>query len=143
MMSSYKGFTLIELVVTLFLIALISSVVLLSVAGRFFVSDESRFLQNTFLLVKEARGKAIREYEKVNVCVIPSERKIAYDNKSVSIPENITVREVDLVNINDKYCYVFLGNGSSSGGELNFSWGENEKGQIKVEKFFGRVSLNE
>lgn len=140
-MSNSKGFTLIELIVVVLLMGIMSSVVFVSVAGNPFSSGETRFFEDVSMLVKEARAGAIISGMPKKVCVVPSEKVVEFGNKRLKIPSSVTLREDKLISEDEKYCFLFGENGSSSGGSLIFTW-DNQKSEIAVDKFFGKIEIN-
>jgi prepilin-type N-terminal cleavage/methylation domain-containing protein len=139
-MFNSKGFTLIELLVVLIIISISSATIFLSVSSGSFFNKEKIFINNVSRLIKKARLYAIVKGTKSKVCIIPDEKIFAFNNKKITVPENITVRQEKLVTQNDKYCIIFLPNGSSSGGNLYFYWDTGKTG-LQINKFLGLIDV--
>lgn len=141
MMSNSDGFTLIELIVVVLLMGIMSSVVFVSVSGNPFSSKESIFFEEVSMLVKEAKAGAIISGMPKKVCVVPPEKIVEFENKILKIPSSVTLREDKLLNEDEKYCFLFVENGGSSGGTLIFTW-DDKKSEIFVDKFLGKIKIN-
>ncbi len=138
MMSNSKGFTLIELLVVLIIISISTATIFLSISSGSFFNKEKIFVNDVGRLIKKARLYAIMMNRESKVCIIPDEKIFSFNNKKIKVPENITVRQKNLIKSNDKLCIYFLSNGSSSGGDLYFYWDDGKSG-IRINKFLGII----
>lgn len=131
-----KGFTLLELLVVLFIVGLISSVVALS-AGR--MRDNSLFREEArriLLTAKHARETAILGRQDVVFKVDGNRYWLDYGNDRISdlhaVPEKFSLAGKDL---------FFFAKGNSSGGLIEI---QNEKGRryaIEVNQLLGTASI--
>lgn len=118
------GFTLVELLVVLIIIAVGSSLIFLRV-GRGLGSDPSRrFAVEFSQLVRKGRTQALWDGVPVAVCIDPAARLVYLSDGggSLSIPEAIRIEgQGFLLNARGHACTVLYPDGSSAGGMFKIS----------------------
>ena len=138
-----RGFTFLELLVVMLLIAIASSLVYLSV-GRSASQKEGRLFAGEMIgVVKRARSAAISTGRAVAFCISSQDRFCWVEGrqKKLDIPEKIRVQQQGMTNIdNDVYAIYFYPDGSSSGGEITLSVGDRSFLAFRVDVLTGIVT---
>ena len=137
---SNKGFTLIELIVVVFLIALSASIVFINVRINKTLNSEQVFLNKFITILNEARINSIVENRKKQVIINGDERtiKISDKKKVIKIPESITISAQKIISENGRHIINFFDDGSSSGAILEVL-GKTFKKEIIIQKFNPRI----
>ena len=139
-----RGFTLIEILVVMILIAVAGSLVYLNV-GRSAAQKQGRmFAQEMIMLVKKARGTSLASSRPVAFYISSMDRLcwVEGSSSSVKVPENVLIQAQGVVQTDaDVYGIYFYPDGSSSGGEISLS----ADGQLfflfRVDMLTGLVSI--
>ncbi len=137
----FGGFTLIELMVVLLLVAIISSMVFLSVSSGFFKSEERRFVAKFDSILKHCRNMAIGKGRSVNFVIDGNKRVFGIkDKKKEEIPKSIEVTGEALLELEEGiYAIIFYPDGSSSGGEIELNWESGRKDIFKIGSIFAQI----
>ncbi len=138
-----RGFTFLELLVVMLLIAISSSLVYLSV-GRSVAQKEGRLFASEMMgVVKKARSASISTGRPVAFCISSQDRFCWVEGRQVKldIPEKIRVQQQGMANIdNDVYAIYFYPDGSSSGGEVTLAVGNKPFFVFRVDILTGIVT---
>ncbi len=139
---SKTGFTLIELIVVLFLIALATSIVFLNVKINKSLNSEEIFFKNFIELINKARVNSIVEEKNIQILINGNSRtvKILGEKKTLKIPTSITISAEKIISDGDNHIINFYSDGSSSGAILNV-YGKNLKKNITIQKFNPQVII--
>jgi prepilin-type N-terminal cleavage/methylation domain-containing protein len=117
-----RGFTLIELIVVLFIIAVSSAVIFINVRANSNISNK-KFISYVVRIIEKARTNSIVN-DADTVIVINPEKRLIYikglKKDKILIPKEITITEEFIVEKEGLYYIYFFHNGSSSGADLNF-----------------------
>ena len=140
--NSKKGFTLIELIVVVFLIALSASIVFINVRMNKALNSEEIFLKKFIDSINEARINSIIKDKKEQIIIDGFKRmvKISNSKKEIKIPESITISAEFIISKGDKHFINFYSDGSSSGAELEII-GKKFKKKIIIQKFNPKIIL--
>ncbi len=136
------GFTLIELIVVLFIIALSSAVIFLNVRANTNISNK-KFISYFVRILEKARTNSIVNDTKTIVVINPEKRLIyILNNKKdkISIPKEVTITEEFIIQKDNLFYIYFFHNGSSSGADLNF-YAKNFSKKLTVNKVTGFVKV--
>ncbi len=135
------GFTLVELLVVMVLVALISSLVFLSVASGLFKNEQRRFAEDFSADMKRCRNRAIGKGRAVEFLIDGSKRRFGIKGKKMKeIPSSVEVRGEGLLEIEPGlHGLVFYPDASSSGGEIELRWEGGRVDIFKVGVVFARI----
>ncbi len=139
-----RGFTLIEILVVMVLIAVSGSLVYLSVGRSAGQKQGKMFAQEMIGLVKKARGTSLASSRPVAFYISSSDRIcwVEGGGASLKIPEKVLVQAQGIAHIDaDVYGVYFYPDGSSSGGELTLSANGEIFAVLRVDMLTGLVSL--
>ncbi len=141
---SKTGFTLIELIVVLFLIALATSIVFLNVKINKSLNSEEVFFKNFIEMINKARVNSIVEEKNIQLLINGNSRtiKISGDEKILKIPTSITIAAEKIISEGDNHIINFYSDGSSSGAIINI-YGKNLKKNITIQKFNPQVIIKD
>ncbi len=139
---SKTGFTLIELIVVVFLIALSSAIVFLNVKINKTLNSEEIFFNKFIEMLNQARINSIVNDENKQIVINGAERivKIVNSKKKLSIPISITISAEKIISNGDLHLINFYSDGSSSGAII-YIYGKNLKKKIIVQKFNPRILI--
>jgi general secretion pathway protein H len=139
------GFTLLELIVVLVLVALASSLVYLGVARSMSGHQEKVFGRELVSLTKRARRMAI-EHGVASALLISSEERRCWvrgETAAVKVPETMLIEGEDVEQVEEGvYGIVFYPDGSSSGGKLSFSVGGHVVYAFRTDPITGVISVS-
>jgi general secretion pathway protein H len=139
------GFTLIELIVVLVLVALASSLVYLGVARSLGGHEEKVFGRELVSLTKRARRMAI-EHGVASALLISSEERRCWvrgETGAVEVPETMLIEGEDVAQVEEGvYGIAFYPDGSSSGGTLSFSVGGQVVYAFRTDPITGIISVS-
>jgi prepilin-type N-terminal cleavage/methylation domain-containing protein len=116
-----RAFTLIELIVVLFIIGISSSIVFLNVSRNQNIKGK-KFTAYFVRLLQKARVESIINDKTTVLIINPEKRLISVNNSkkdSVSIPVDITITAEKIIEKDGKSYIYFFSNGSSSGMNIN------------------------
>jgi general secretion pathway protein H len=138
-----RGFTLIEILVVMVLIAVSGSLVYLSV-GRSAEQKQGRmFAQEMIALVKKARGTSLASSRPVAFYISSADRICWVEGgaASLKIPEKVLIQAQGIAHVEaDVYGVYFYPDGSSSGGELILSANGEPFSVLRVDMLTGLVT---
>jgi general secretion pathway protein H len=139
------GFTLLEIIVVLVLVAMASSLVYLGVARSMSGHQEKVFGRELVSLTKRARRMAI-EHGAPSALLISSEERRCWvrgETAAVEVPETMLIEGEDVAQVEDGvYGIAFYPDGSSSGGTLSFSVGGQVVYAFRTDPVTGIVSVS-
>ena len=119
-----RGFTLIEILVVMLLIAVSGSLVFLNV-GRSAAQKQGRlFAQEMIGIVKNARGASLASSRPVAFYISSADRLCWVEGgaPSLKVPEKVLIQAQGIVQVDaDVYGIYFYPDGSSSGGLITLS----------------------
>ncbi len=122
--SSKHGFTLVEILVVMILLAVTGSLVFVSVGKSMAKKQNKAFAQEMISLCKKARRMAV-DNGVPTALNISSEKRCCWVNdstKSLEIPEQMLIEGEGITQLNeDTYTIHFYPDGSSGGGELTLT----------------------
>jgi general secretion pathway protein H len=146
--SGFKGaggFTLLEIIVVLVLVALVSSLVYLGVARSMAGHQEKVFGRELVSLTKRARRMAI-EHGVPSALLISSEERRCWvrgETSAVEVPETMLIQGEDVEQVEEGvYGITFYPDGSSSGGKLSFSVGGQVVYAFRADPITGIISVS-
>ena len=119
-----RGFTLIEILVVMILIAVSGSLVYLSVGRSAEQKQGKLFAQEMISLVKKARRMSMASSRPVAFHISSADRLcwVEGGGASLEIPEKVLIQAQGIAQIDaDVYGVYFYPDGSSSGGEITLS----------------------
>jgi general secretion pathway protein H len=119
-----RGFTLIEILVVMVLIAVSGSLVYLSVGRSAGQKQGKLFAQEMIGFVKKARRSSLASSRPVAFYISSADRLcwVEGSEASLKIPEKVLIQAQGIANVDgDVYGVYFYPDGSSSGGELTLS----------------------
>lgn len=119
-----RGFTLIEILVVMILIAVSGTLVYLSVGRSAEQKQGKLFAQEMVGYVKKARRASLASSRPVAFFISSADRRcwVEGTQASLSIPEKVLIQAEGIAQIEDGvYGVYFYPDGSSSGGELTLS----------------------
>ncbi len=141
-MKRNRGFTLIELIVVLFIIAVSSAVIFLNIRTNANINNK-KFISYFIRIIEKARTNSIVN-DTETIVVINPEKRLIYIKGSkkdkVSIPKEITITEEFIVQKGNLFYIYFFHNGSSSGANLNF-YAKNFSKKVIIDKVTGFVKV--
>ena len=137
-----RAFTLIELIVVVFLIALSASLVFINIKINKSLNQEEVFLKKFIELVNEARVNSIVTNSKKQIIINGEDRtiKISGSNKKIKIPESITISAIQIISKDGKNYINFYPDGSSTGAKLEIL-GKNFKKNIVIQRFNPKIII--
>jgi general secretion pathway protein H len=139
-----RGFTLIEILVVMVLIAVSGSLVYLSVGRSAGQKQGKLFAQEMIGLVKKARSTSLASSRPVAFYISSSERICWVEGSasSLKIPEQVLIQAQGIAQADaDVYGVYFYPDGSSSGGELTLSANGRPFCVFRVDILTGLVAL--
>ena len=139
-MLGYKGFTLIELIVVVFLIGLASSLIFLNITINKKLNADEDFLNKFLKLIEKVKVQSIVENKKKVIVIDGDSREIISGKKKISIPQDITIIARKIYENNGKYEIIFYPDGSCSGADLDII-SKSYKKELILNKFSPKVSL--
>ena len=119
-----RGFTLIEIIVVMVVIAVSASLVYLSVGRSAEQKQGKLFAHEMMGLVKKARRSSLAFSRPVAFYISSADRPcwVEGSQASLKIPEKVLIQAAGIAHLeSDVYGVVFYPDGSSSGGELTLS----------------------
>ncbi len=145
--SSNKGFTLIETLVVMVLLAMAGSLVFMSVGKSMAKRQSKAFGQQMFSLCKQARRMAVERGASTAVYISSTQRRCWVSGEktnSLEIPAQMLVEGEGITQLNeDVYAVRFYPDGSSSGGELTFSIAEKTIYSLRVDMLTGLLTRSD
>ena len=138
-----RGFTLIEILVVMVLIAVSGSLVYLSVGRSAEQKQGKMFAQEMIGLVKKARGTSLASSRPVAFYISSTDRICWVEGgaASLKIPEKVLIQEQGIAHVDaDVYGVYFYPDGSSSGGELTLSANGETFSVFRVDMLTGLVT---
>jgi general secretion pathway protein H len=143
MKSNSDGFTLLEMIVVLVIIAMCGTLVFVNVGKSIATRKNKNFAYEMISLCKTARRLAIDRGAPVAFYISSDERRCWIDSgrDDIKVPEGMLI-EGEGVSAFDEGVYgiEFYPDGSASGGELTLSVGGNIVCTIKVDLVTGTIS---
>jgi len=140
---SSRGFTLIEILVVMVLIAVSGSLVYLSVGRSAEQKQGKIFAQEMVGLVKKARGTSLAFSRPVAFYISSADRICWVEGgaASLKIPEKVMIQAQGIAHVDaDVYGISFYPDGSSSGGELTLSANGETFSVLRVDMLTGLVT---
>ena len=138
-----KGFTLIEMLVVLVLVAMAGTIVFVRV-GKSMTSRQTRvFAQDLVSLCKEARRMAVEKGEPTSVDIYSDERRCSTSGsrKVLEIPAEMAIEGTGIGQSDeDVYAIYFYPDGSSGGGELTLSIPGQKGYSFRIDMLTGLLS---
>jgi len=141
-MLGYKGFTLIELIVVVFLIGIASSLIFLNVTINKKLNSDDEFLNKFLKLIEKVKIQSIVENKKKAIIINGDTREVISDKKKISIPEDITIIARKIYENNGKYEIIFYPDGSCSGADLDII-SKKFKKKLILNKFSPKIILKD
>lgn len=144
-MSFNKGFTLLELMVVLFIMVLGFSVIGINLSSGNNATEHQRAARDIVSALRYARGMALMTYKETTVTFDLDENNytVANRDKVFAIPETIKVTVVTAqsqLTEKNKGSIRFFGDGSSTGGRVSLKRGENVW-KIDINWLTGQIEL--
>jgi general secretion pathway protein H len=119
-----RGFTFIELLVVMVLVAVSGSLVYMSVGRSAEQKQGKIFAQEMLSLVKKARRTSVASSRPVAFLISSQDRFCWVEGQSgsLSIPERVMIQEQGIAQVDgDAFGIYFYPDGSSSGGEITLA----------------------
>ena len=138
-----KGYTLVEILVVLILLATAGSLVFVNVGKSVTNRKTKAFTQQTIALCKKARRIAMDYGAPVNVYISSSQRCCWINDreKAIEFPEQMRIEGQGVTQLNENlYAIRFYPDGSSSGGELTVSLSDQPVYAFSVDRLTGLVA---
>jgi len=138
-----KGYTLVEILVVMILLATIGSLVFVNVGRSIGKKKTKAFTQQTLALCKKARRMAMDNGVPTNVYISSSQRRCWINDraKAIQFPEQVLIEGQGVTRLNeDLYAICFYPDGSSSGGELTVSLSDQPVYAFSVDRLTGLVA---
>ncbi len=138
-----EGFTLIELVVVVFIIGISSSIIFMSI-GKGLLSREKGIVKEFYRGLLSARSFSIGSGRPVSFLIYSERREFGReDNEPHPIPEDVEIRGEDVEEYDDGiHAITFFPDGSSTGGIIYVLLPDGKEYEIDVSKFFGRIEVH-
>jgi general secretion pathway protein H len=139
------GFTLLEIIVVLVLVALASSLVYSGVARSLGGHQEKVFGRELVSLTKRARRMAIEKGVPSALLISSEERRcwVRGETAAVEVPETMLIEGEDVTQVEEGvYGIAFYPDGSSSGGTLTFSVGGEVVYAFRTDPVTGIISVS-
>jgi general secretion pathway protein H len=139
------GFTLLEIIVVLVLVALASSLVYLGVARSMGSHQEKVFGRELVSLTKRARRMAVERGAPSSLLISSGQRRcwVRGETSSVEVPETMLIEGEDVEQVEEGvYGITFYPDGSSSGGKLSFSVGGQVVYAFRADPVTGIISVS-
>jgi general secretion pathway protein H len=143
--GSRSGFTLLELLAVLTVIALVATVISFRSSKSFGVANYRAVLTNTSAMMRLARSRAIGDARSQIVVIDVERRTVRYPaiNQGFDIPADVNL--VATVAESEHYPdgtvgIRFFGDGTSTGGTLAYAW-RGRKYDIQVNWLTGHVAI--
>lgn len=138
--NKQDGFTLIELVVVLVLLALGAGLVFQNIGGSTDVRQAKVFAKELASFLKKARSTAVNTGGPMTVWISDQERICTMNEAQIEIPEVVRLDGRNIRQDEDGVAYVrFDPDGGSSGGEIIVMAGENPVAILRIDLFTGAV----
>jgi general secretion pathway protein H len=138
----HSGFTLLEILVVLILVALASSLAYVSVGRDAHRRQERTFARQLAALCQSARQRAIATGRVVTVRIEPDTRRCRIDEstEALEIPKRLGI-EGDGILVNEQGWHIirFFPDGSSSGGVLSVTRPEAAALEFRIDQLTGLV----
>ena len=144
--SSKRGFTLLEILMVMVLIAMAGTLVFVRVGKSMSKNQTRMFAQELILLCKEARRTALEKGEPTSVDISSSNRRcsVGKGKRSVEIPAEMAIEGTGIGRSDqDVFAIYFYPDGSSSGGELTLSIPGQEGYLLRIDMLTGLLSRGE
>lgn len=141
-----KGFTLVEILVVIIILALAGSLVFVNVGKSISKKNTKAFAQQMISLCKKARRMALDEGVPVAFNISSSQRRcwIKDRAKSIEFPEKMRIEGEGIAQLNeDIYTIRFYPDGSSDGGELTLSLPTLPVYTFRVDRLTGLLRIKE
>ena len=138
-----RGYTLVEILVVMILLAAIGSLVFVNVGRSVGKKKTKAFTQQTLALCKKARRMAMDNGVLTTVYISSSQRCCWVDDraKAIQFPEQMRIEGQGVTQLDeDLYAVCFHPDGSSPGGELTFSLTDQPIYAFRVDRLTGLVS---
>ncbi len=138
-----KGFTLVEILVVIIILALASSLVFVNVGKSISKKNTKAFAQQMISLCKKARRMALEEGVPIAFNISSSHRCcwIRDRAKSIGFPEKMSIEGEGLAQLNeDLHTIRFYPDGSSDGGELTLSMPTSPVYTFRVDRLTGLLT---
>jgi len=122
--SSKTGFTLVEILVVMVLLAIVGALVFVSAGKTMAGSQNKAFAREMISLCKKARRMAVNDGVPTAFNISSSQRRcwVGDSTKSLEIPEQMLIEGEGITQLNeDVYTIGFYPDGSSGGGTLTLS----------------------
>jgi len=123
-MLTKKGFTLIEILVVMVLLAMAGSLIFFSVGKSMGSKQAKAFAQEMVSLCRKARRMAVDDGVLTALNISSTQRRcwVSGGTKSLEVPEQMLIEGVGVTQLNeDVYGIRFYPDGSTGGGELTIS----------------------
>lgn len=143
-----KGFTLIELIVVLFIIVLGFSVIGINFSSGGDSAEIKAAARDIVSALRYARGQALMDHEETTVTFDLEENSYTISNrdKIYTIPADIDLTVVTAqseLTGQGQGSIRFFSDGSSTGGRVTLERGERAKWQIDINWLTGQIELND
>lgn len=138
-----RGFTLIEILVVMILIAVSASLIYLNVGKSAAQKQSKLFAHEMIQLVKKARSVSVATSQPVRFFISSSERNcwVEGSQASLRIPEIVQIQESGIARVDaDVFAMVFYPDGSSSGGEVTLLVDERPFFAFRVDTLTGLIA---
>ena len=138
-----KGYTLVEVLVVMILLATIGSLVFVNVGRSVGKKKTKAFTQQTIALCKKARRMAMDDGVPTSVYISSNQRCcwINDRSKAIQFPEQMLIEGQGVTRLNEDLNAIrFYPDGSSPGGELIFSVSAQPIYAFRVDRFTGLVT---
>jgi general secretion pathway protein H len=144
MKSNSDGFTLLELIIVMVIIAISSSLVFVSVGKSIATRKNKNFAYEMISLCKTARRLAIERGMPVVFHISSEKRQCWIDTAGthLEVPEEMLIEGERVATFeNGVYGITFYPSGSASGGELTLSVAGNTLCTVKVDLITGTITV--
>ncbi len=142
MKSNSNGFTLLEIIVVMVLIALAGSLVFLNVGKSRSSKEGTLFAKEMVSLCKQARRMAVASGIPITLYISSSQRSCwITDGKKIKIPEEMLIEGEGVALMDeDIYGIRFYPDGSTGGGTLTLSLSDRVIHEFRVDRLTGLIT---
>lgn len=144
MRYNFKGFTFIELIIVMVILAIASSIVYIRVGGSIGSNSDKKFVQEFMGLCQKARRMALTRGLPRAVYLSSEKRKCwIKEGKGLTVPEDMLIEGEDIWRPEEGlFAVYFFPDGSCSGGSLYFTGSSSKKWLLHFDIITGTIGLD-
>ena len=138
--SSKNGYTLVEILVVLILLAVAGALVYVNVGRSIGANEEKAFARDMIRLCKKARRMAVDGGVPMAVNISSSQRRCWVDGQTngLEVPARMRIKGEGIARLDgDVYMIYFYPDGSSDGGELTLTIGDRTVYAFRMDRLTG------